>query len=63
MGKVEGSDVCQDDFFTVRKGDNNSVSHRGDVDVVFCITRKMTGAAVVGDGERKDKDVGKMLLQ
>ena len=51
MGKVKGSDVCQGYFVTVRKGDDDAVSHRGDIDAVFCIARKMTGAAGVGDGE------------
>ena len=51
MGKVEGSDVCRGDSVKVRKCDNNSGSHQGDVDAVFYIARKMTGAAGVGDGE------------
>ena len=55
MRKVKGSDVCQGDFVTVRKGDENSGSHRGDVDTVFCIAQKMTGASRVGDDEGRGR--------
>ena len=48
-GKVKGSDVCRGDFVTVRMGDDDAGSHRGDVNTVFCIAQKMTGASGVGN--------------
>ena len=50
MWKVKGSNLCRSDFVTFRKGDDDAGSHWGDVDTVFCIAQKMTGAAGVGDG-------------
>ena len=55
MGKVVGSDVCRGDFVTVRKGDDDAGIHRGDVDAIFCVVRKMTGAARVGDDEGRGR--------
>ena len=37
MEKVKVRNMCRGDFFTVRKGDDDAGSHRGDVDAVFCI--------------------------
>ena len=51
--KTEGSDVRGYAFVAVRESHDDAGSHRGYVDVVFCITQKMTGAAEVGDGEGK----------
>ena len=51
MGKFEGSSVCQGDFVIVRKGDDDADSHRGDINILFFIARKITGAAGVGDSE------------
>ena len=51
MRKIKGRDVHRCDFVAVREGHDNAISLRGYVDEVFCITRKMTGAAGVGDGE------------
>ena len=49
MGKVKGSAVCRGDVVTVRKGDDDAGSHRGDVDAVFYIARTITGAAGVSN--------------
>ena len=55
MGKVKGSDVFRGDSVTARKGDDNAISHWGDVDAAFCIAQKITGADGVGDDEGRGR--------
>ena len=51
MRKIEGSDVGGCAFVAVREGHDDAGSHRGYVDAVFCIAKKMNGSAGVGNGE------------
>ena len=54
-GHQKKRNVCQGDFVTIRKGDDDAGSNQGDIDIVFWIARKMTGAAGVGDGEGRGR--------
>ena len=54
--RAKGSNVCRGDSVTVRKGNDDAKSQRGDVDAVFCIARRMTGAAGAGNGNNMGRE-------